>query len=107
MNDDFIHQLRLFIIQQMDNPNLSPNDLSAHFFISRTQIHRRLKAHLDISTGEFIQQIRMEKAKDLLQKTDKKIIQIAYEVGYKDASYFSRVFNQQTGMSPKLFRQKG
>ena len=51
----------------------------------------------------FLRDIRMIKAKDLLEKTDDKIYEVAYKTGFSDAKYFSRVFKEYTGISPKSY----
>ena len=52
------------------------------------------------ATTGFIHAVRLQKAKDLLQNTDLNVNEVAYEVGYKDPSYFSRKFTETYGMNP-------
>lgn len=54
---------------------------------------------------EYIASLRIERAKDLLITTGMPISEIAARVGYQDAKYFSRIFQRQTGLSPRAFRQ--
>ncbi|KXB41240.1 transcriptional regulator, AraC family [Amygdalobacter nucleatus] len=55
---------------------------------------------------EYITNLRMEKARELLLGTDWLIKDIAKEVGYANALYFSRVFKQTFNVSPQVFRQR-
>ena len=55
--------------------------------------------------GTYIRDIRMEQAKKLLLHTDKKLYEIAGEVGYADPKYFSRVFREQTGSLQADYRK--
>ncbi len=73
--------------------------------ISRVQLHRKLMALTGQSASHFIRTFRLEKARDLLRKTTKSISEIAYETGFNDANYFSRVFTQEFGMSPSDLRK--
>jgi YesN/AraC family two-component response regulator len=52
----------------------------------------------------MVVRVRMEKAQTLLKTTDMPIAKIAYEVGYKDQSYFTRVFKKSVHGTPKTFR---
>ena len=57
-----------------------------------------------LSFVEYVTKKRMEKAKQLLRKTDKKAGEIAGEVGYRDPRYFSFVFKKKTGCTPSQYR---
>lgn len=72
--------------------------------MSRSQMHRKLKALTDQSTTEFIRSIRIRQAQDLLRTTSLTISEVAYDCGFKTPSYFSKVFTKQTGKSPTDYR---
>lgn len=55
------------------------------------------------SFSMFLRDVRMEKAKELIENTDDKIYEIAYKTGYSDVKYFCRVFKECTGVSPKCY----
>ena len=50
--------------------------------------------------------LRMQRAKELLQKTDMRLADIAMEIGYNEPNYFSHVFRKMEGMTPKEYRQQ-
>lgn len=56
---------------------------------------------------QIVQEIRMQKAQDLLWKTSKSCTEIAYEVGYQEQSYFIKHFKRHTGVTPTRFRRRG
>ncbi|MNR34343.1 HTH-type transcriptional regulator YesS [compost metagenome] len=56
---------------------------------------------------EFLTQIRIRKAMELLKSTSSKSYEIAFLVGYNDPHYFSNLFKRITGMTPKEFRKNG
>lgn len=72
---------------------LSPNYFSTLF-----------KKHTGINVSEYIQNLRMKKACKLLKETDKTVIAIAAEVGYKDIKFFYKVFKKITGNNPGNYR---
>ena len=53
----------------------------------------------------FVRKVRLHRAKALLQSTDRPIADVAYEVGFSDPSYFSRVFGKEFGTTPSALRK--
>lgn len=75
-------------------------ELSYNFDYLNQQFHRFFK----VSIFQMLETIRVENARNLLLTTDYAVERIAGEVGYKDASYFSKVFKKRTGLSPVRYR---
>ncbi len=75
-------------------------ELSYNFDYLNQQFHRFFK----VSIFRMLETIRIEIAQNLLLTTDCAVERIATEVGYKDASYFSKVFKKRTGVSPARYR---
>lgn len=67
-------------------------------------LHRLFQAVMGIHVGEYLTRLRMEKARTLLLRTDIPLGEIARIVGISTQQYFSRVFKQQTGMTPQQYR---
>lgn len=57
--------------------------------------------------SKFIKAVRMERAKELLEDTHRKIVDISTAVGYANVSYFCQSFREYFGISPQKFRSKG
>lgn len=68
--------------------------------LSRAQLHRRLKELTGISSGEFIRNIRLKKAAELLSERKVNISQVAYMVGFSSQTHFSTAFRKFYGISP-------
>jgi AraC-like DNA-binding protein len=68
--------------------------------ISRTQLHRKLIALSGLSATMTIRQARINKAKTLLQRSDMNVSEVAYDVGFADPNYFSRIFSKEVGITP-------
>ena len=56
--------------------------------------------------SEYLSDIRMEKAENLLKTSSDKVRKIALEVGYKDPNYFNRAFKKRHNMTPEEFRKR-
>ena len=103
--DQFVIRLREEITANLEDENFGISELSRAIGLSRAQIHRKITALTGQSTSTFIRSIRLQKAKELLHSSDLNISQIAYEVGFRDPKYFSRVFSKAYGMPPNEARK--
>jgi signal transduction histidine kinase/DNA-binding response OmpR family regulator len=96
----FLKQVIKIIHENLDKPDFGSLQLAKEMRLSESQIYRKLKSITDKSTAIFIRSIRLQKAKELLQTTQKNISEIAYEVGFNDPSWFSRAFKEEFGSAP-------
>lgn len=99
----FLDKIITLIHDHMTNPDFGPVQLAQNLNLSESQLYRKLKATSGKSTALFIRTIRLQKAKEILQTTDKTISDIAYGVGFNDPSYFSRAFKEEFGKPPSTF----
>lgn len=81
-------------------------DLSKEMHLSSNYIRNLFVKYLGISPKQYMQNKRMDRACELLLKTDMSILLIAYSVGYDDQLLFSRMFSKRFGVSPKNFRNQ-
>jgi branched-chain amino acid transport system substrate-binding protein len=72
--------------------------------LSPSRLIHRMRSQYGLTLGDCVVKVRMEKAQTLLRNTDMPIGKIAHDVGYKDQSYFTRVFKKSTQCTPKVFR---
>lgn len=87
--------------------DVNRNVLAEHFHFSPEYIGKTFRKDMGMSLNDYINTLRVEKAKHLLENTDTKVIDIALEVGFDTLPYFSSVFKKYTGISPAEFRKKG
>ena len=93
-------------IRQSYQEEISISDMANRIGVSRTYLSHCFKLTYGKSIQDYLIYYRMEKAKELLLQTDKKIREIAFFVGYNDELYFSKVFNRHFGISPRKYREK-
>ena len=70
------------------------------------QLYRKLKSLTNLSGNEFIRNIRLKRAVQLLETESYTVSEIAYKVGFNDPSYFTRIFKKEYGKSPSEMRDK-
>ena len=84
--------------------NISLEEVAQTVNLSRFYFSRLFKQEKGCNFVDFISNVRIDRAKLLLKNSDYNVVRIAVEVGYQDASYFSRVFRQATYMTPNQYR---
>lgn len=84
--------------------NISLSYIAGLFSISEPYLSKVFKKETGININAYITAVRMEKAKYLLENTDKKIVEIARMVGYEEQNYFTKVFKKYAGKSPSECR---
>lgn len=96
----FLQKIIAIIHNDIDNYSFGSRHIAQKLRLSESQIYRKLKAITGKSTAVFIRSVRLEKAKEMLQTTNKTVSEIAYEVGFNDPSWFSRAFKEEFGQTP-------
>lgn len=103
---DVMDNVRNYISLHYDK-DLTLEFIASLFHLNRSYLSSAFKSRTGISFVDYVNQIRVEKAKELLAKTDKKTYQIAQAVGYENAKYFFRIFKKIEGITPEQYRKGG
>ncbi len=85
---------------------ITVHDISKHCYCSESYINHIFKKTTNKSISRYINEIRINKAKELLKTTDINICEIAEKVGFSQTNYFSSIFKEYCNISPKAYRQK-
>ncbi len=85
---------------------LSTDDLAHHVGISRRHLERLFKRHLNTMPSKYYLEIRLEKARQLLRRSDKPILQVGLDCGFASASYFSTAYRNHYGLTPREERKR-
>lgn len=104
--DVFLQQVQVAILAHLEDGYFGPNELAKALNTSRTQLHRKLKALTSVSTSNYINKVKLQKAKEMLSNTEETISEIAYAVSFSSLNYFSSNFSKEFGISPRAFRKK-
>lgn len=103
--DAFLRKLRTIIEAHLESEEFGIGELCKELAVSRTQLHRKLKALTNKSTSQVIRTIRMQEAKKLLLNPALNISEIGYAVGYGNPSHFTQEFTKEFGEAPSFFRK--
>ncbi|MFA6812942.1 MAG: two-component regulator propeller domain-containing protein [Bacteroidaceae bacterium] len=101
----FLDDLAVIMEKKMDNGNLVVDDLVSELAVSRSVFFKKLKMLTGLAPIEFIKEMRMKRAAQLIAESDYNMTQIAYMVGINDPRYFSKCFKVLMGVTPTEFRK--
>lgn len=103
---ELITAAQKIILENFQNNEFSMNQAAAMVNLSPGYFSTLFRQETGMSFVEYLTGIRLEKAKALLMCTNMRSSEIAYEVGYKDAHYFSYIFKKVCGCTPKEYRAR-
>jgi signal transduction histidine kinase/ligand-binding sensor domain-containing protein/DNA-binding response OmpR family regulator len=104
VDKEFITKILEYINNNISDSKLSVEHLADELLVSRSKLYRKIKALTGDTATEFIRKIRLEKANELLEKTDLTVSEIGYKVGFSSPSYFTKCFKNHFGIIPKDVR---
>lgn len=105
-HSDAVKKTILYIYQHYGNSDLSAEHIAEHFGTNLNRLNAAMKRETGCTVWKMLIQVRMEKAKKLLDSTDKRIADISELAGYKTISYFSNVFKHYYGISAQEYRRR-
>lgn len=79
--------------------------LVEHARLPERTLKRRFKQATGLAIIDYLQNLRIEEAKSLLESSDRAVDDISYDIGYEDASFFRRLFKRRTGLAPAQYRR--
>ena len=101
---EFLRRFRLIVSQHYSDRGFTTQVAAAIVGMSRMHLNRKLRALTGQSTHEFIRAMRLEAARELLQKP-LSVESVAESTGFKSKSHFSMVFRQRFGVGPSRYRE--
>lgn len=93
-------------IQDNFQEKINVTKIAEKYDLERRRLAYLFEKHTGLSPNTYITEFRISKAKNLLERAELSIAEVAERVGYDDCFYFSRVFKKQTGQSPSIYRRK-
>lgn len=102
---DVMDQARRFLLDQYQNPLLSVRLVADAVGLSEKYFSTRFNKTFGTSVSAFVNSLRVAKAKELLQRADLKVYEIAETVGFRNTEHFIRVFSRQVGVPPSVYKK--
>lgn len=102
----FVQKLQTEVENHIAQSDFSVVELSAVLGVSRAQLFRKIKASLGISPMDLIRQVRLKKARQMLQTTDLTVQEVAFSVGFSSPAYFAKCYKVFFGIAPASERRR-
>jgi TolB-like protein/AraC-like DNA-binding protein/Tfp pilus assembly protein PilF len=103
--NNFLARLTEIIEENLSDERFGVNELAREMGMSRSNLHRKLKAVKGVSISSYIRQVRLERAMVSLKQSSSTISEIAFEVGFHSVTYFTKSFHDYYGYAPGEVRK--
>jgi class 3 adenylate cyclase/TolB-like protein len=98
--NSFIEEAEALILTNVENENFGVSELADAMHMSRSNLLRKIKKSTRVSASQFIRQIRLRKAMEILGETNLTISEVSFQVGFASTSYFTKCFREYYGYPP-------
>lgn len=106
-NDEvFMERILKEINAHIDDSEFNVEKLASEVGVSRAHLHRKMKDLIGMTPSDYLRNIRLKRACELLKKPDIEVTQVAYRIGFTSQPHFSSHFKRYTGYSPSEYRDK-
>ena len=105
-DEEMMGRLMAFIEQHIADEDLKIDDMANAVGMGRTVFYNKIRELVGVSPVDFLRQLRMQRATQLIAQSTMNISQVAYAVGFSDPKYFSRCFKKETGLTPREYREQ-
>ncbi len=102
----FLQKVMAVINAHIGDETFDVEHLAQSMAMGRMQLHRRLKPLVNQSPAHYIRDVRLKKAKEMIEKEDLSIGEICFQVGFQSQSHFTRAFIEKYGVRPTAYRRK-
>ena len=106
IDENILSKAKAVVEDYMSDPELTVKVLCDELAMSNSMLYRKIKGILNLTPNEFIRNIRLRKAAQLLEDKSIQISEVAYRTGFSDLSYFGVCFKKQYGVTPSVFQKE-
>ncbi len=101
----FLKKVQEIFEKNLGNADFGPEDICRQVGMGQTNLNLKLNALTGVPAMQYLRKMRLHRAKKLLLESNLNVSEIAWEVGFNDPKYFSRVFSEEFGMPPSGWRK--
>jgi AraC-like DNA-binding protein len=105
LDAQFLRKCSLIIENHMTESEYGVEQLGAEIGLSRVHVYRKVKHLTGLSVSEFIRNLKLKKAANMLTTSGKSVAEVAFETGFSSPSYFSKCFKDLFNLSPSEYVQ--
>ena len=98
--NDFLRKITEIIEENISNEQFGVSELADRIGMSRSNLLRKVKSSTNLSVSQFINQVRLKKAMEMLKDSSLRVSEISYQVGFSSPSYFIKCFRDHYGYPP-------
>ena len=106
IDEEFMSKAFAIVEKSYWNPDFSASQFASEMFVSRSLLYKKIRAITDLNITDFINSFKLRKSVELIRENKQPITEIAFNVGFNDPKYFSRIFRKFYGMSPSEFQSQ-
>lgn len=103
---EVIQEALSYLQENYENPDMSTNVVAQKVNLSNSWLSTKFKEEVGIGVSDYLNGIRVQKAKQLLDQSDYMIYEVAEMTGFTSSQYFSKIFKQLTGLTPNEYKRK-
>ena len=103
-SDESIVEVQLWMKRHIAD-SIPMGTVATRFGLSQRSLNRRFQNAIGMSPLDYLQQIRVEAATELLHSTNLTVAEVSYRVGYQDQGHFNRIFQRQKAVTPSEYRK--
>ncbi|NRA94140.1 MAG: helix-turn-helix domain-containing protein [Psychroserpens sp.] len=99
-SNGFLEQAKGLVLDQISNENFGVSELATAMHMSRSSLLRKIKKQTGLSASQYIRNVRLEKAREILKESEQTVSEISFEVGFSNPSYFIKCYREYFGHPP-------
>ncbi|HEY4789141.1 MAG TPA: response regulator, partial [Bacteroidales bacterium] len=103
-DDIFIQRIMKYIEEHIEDSELSIDGIALFIGLSRSSMFKKIKSLTGLAPVDFIKEIRIKRAAQLIETGEFNVSQVAYMIGMTDPRYFSKCFKQKYGITPREYK---
>ncbi len=103
VDEEFMEKINKVVAENYTNPSFDIDSFASKMYVSRSLLYKKLKALTNVSPNEYVNIYRLKKSVQLLKNKNVQISEVAFQIGFNDPKYFSRVFKKFYNCSPSAY----